>query len=111
MLEIEEIMAAPEIRERNGKKDPWKDGFVGPCLVCGAPVKKGSGVMVHLHMGGGTIVTQEEAAAWEARCAADPEWTSDSGDLGGYPIGPACYRKHKKVLKPYVDDFAAAMKV
>lgn len=100
-----EVAAARNERRRNAA---WNDGFAGPCLLCDAPVKEGSGVMVRLHMGGGTIVTQEEALAWEAKCAADPDRTCDSGDLGGYPIGPECYRKHKAVLKPYVDDFARA---
>ena len=107
MLELDEIYAPLHLRERNQRRDPHRDGFAGPCLACDAPVKEGSGVMVHLHMGGGTIVTEVEARAWEAECAADKTRTCDSGDLGGYPIGPECYRKHKAKLKPYVDDFIA----
>ena len=108
MIEIKDIRAGDAVFARNERKDPWRDGFDGPCLVCGAPVKEGSGVRVHLHMGGSTIVTQDEASAWEAQCAADPARTCDSGDLGGYPIGPACYQKHRALLQPYVDDFQRA---
>lgn len=107
MLDITNLRNTDAI-ERNRKRDPWRDGFAGPCLLCGAPVRDGSGVMVHLHMGGGTIVTESEAREWEAQCAADPDRGCDSGNLGGYPIGPECYRKHKAVIKPYADDFKAA---
>lgn len=97
MLEVAQY-CNPAAMERNRKRDrdPWREGFAGPCILCNAPVKNGSGVMVHLHCGGGSLVTEEEAKT------LDP-----AADLGGYPIGPECYRRHKAALQPYVDDFAA----
>jgi hypothetical protein len=45
--------------------------------------------MVRLHGGGLLIVTEEEAATM-----------AENEDLGGYPIGADCLRRHPEV-KPY----------
>lgn len=82
-----------------GRDSGWEEGFAGPCAICSRPVKEGSGVMVHLHGGGGTVVTEAEA---QAGMTAEGETLNPNADLGGYPIGPECYRKNKAALKPYV---------
>ena len=90
MTEIRDSAAT----ERNRKRYGQSSGY--PCLVCGKPCKDdGKAVWVYLHDGGGTIVTADE---YEARNAAG----HDDEQLGAYPIGPDCYRKHKAVLAPYV---------
>lgn len=56
--------------------------------MCGRAVTKPQWT-VHLHNGGESLVTEEEAAKLDA-----------AGDMGCYPIGADCLRKHPEV-KPY----------
>ena len=64
-------------------------GAAYPCVICGKAVTTPNPWMVHLHGGGGYIVTEEEAGTM-------PE----AEDLGLYPIGAECLRQHPEV-KPY----------
>jgi hypothetical protein len=70
------------------------DGMPGeclPCVVCGKPIKMDTArYTVHLHDGGSVLVTEAEAATM------DP-----SADLGCYPIGADCLRRHPE-LRSYV---------
>lgn len=64
----------------------------GRCRLCGANIRNpNTAVYVREHCGGGVIVTEEEAGS-----------LPENEDLGGQPIGPECYRKHKETLLPYV---------
>lgn len=64
-----------------------------PCIVCGKGVKV-ERYHIHEHHGGGVAVTEERAAQ------LDP-----AADLGCWPIGPDCLRKHPE-LKPFVTKVA-----
>lgn len=63
-------------------------GDATPCIVCGKAVTNPR-FMVHVHNGGGHVVTEEEAAT-----------LSEAADLGWYPLGRDCWRKHPE-LQPY----------
>ena len=65
-----------------------------PCVVCGKPVPNPR-YMVHLHGGGGVLVTEEELPA----LLQSGELT-ENADLYFYPIGQDCLRQHPE-LKPY----------
>lgn len=67
-----------------------KAGDLPTCVICGRGIKAENPPMVHLHDGGWCIVTEEEATA-----------LSPNADMGFYPIGPECLRKHPEI-KPYV---------
>ena len=63
-----------------------------PCVVCGKPIKN------------------EEKAKWirvvdgGARFAGPDETIEDeAADMGCFPIGPGCLRKHRKELGPLID--------
>jgi len=62
-----------------------------PCVVCGKPASNPR-YMVHLHNGGSTIVTEDEA-----------EQLDPAGDMSLYPLGSDCLKKHPE-LKPYAQD-------
>jgi hypothetical protein len=72
-------------RIKNQEQRENKDAY--PCIVCGKAAGK-SPWMVRVVNGGTDIGTDEEGDA-------DP-----SSDLGYYPIGTDCLRKHPEV-KPY----------
>lgn len=79
--------------ERNGRKQP---GHYPRCRICNLPIKNEErAVWVREHFGGGWIVTESEGDQISA--AGFASW-----DLGGQPIGPECYRKHKEKLAPFV---------
>lgn len=61
-----------------------------PCVICGRPCDMKTSPLVHLHEGGYTAVTEEEAAT------LDP-----AADMGCYPVGKNCIKKHPE-LKPYL---------
>jgi hypothetical protein len=61
---------------------------VQPCIVCGKPAPT-TPFSIHVHCGGGTAVTEEEAAKLD-----------EGADLGMYPIGRNCLKKHPE-LKEY----------
>lgn len=64
-----------------------------PCLICGKPIKYDKQrYTVHVHDGGASIVTEEEAATMD-----------EAADLGCHPIGTDCLRQHPEI-KPYVYD-------
>jgi len=91
-LNLREIYDA-DAHERNQHK---VKGDEVPCLVCGKGCKdNGKAVWVHLHEGGSVIVDEEEADRLNAE-------GHSNADLGGYPIGPDCYKKHKAKLQPFV---------
>ena len=65
-----------------------------PCCVCGRGIKNAKAAgMIHMHNGGWYAVTETEAAKLKV--------TMPGGDLGFWPIGADCLRRHPE-LKPYV---------
>lgn len=76
-----EIKRSPNYdrNERRCTDDDW------PCYICGTPVKPLSAHWVHIGGGGLMAVTKAEAKA-------DP-----SGDMGCFPIGPHCWKKHPEL--------------
>jgi hypothetical protein len=64
-------------------------GGLSPCIVCGKPVVDPK-FMIHVHAGGTSAVTEEEAAQ-----------LGGQADLGLHPLGGECRRKHP-ALAPYV---------
>lgn len=68
-------------------------GTEQPCLLCGKPCPNPK-YMVHLHCGGDTAVTEEEAEALNAN-------GNEGSDLGMYPIGNDCLKKHPE-FNPYI---------
>jgi hypothetical protein len=71
---------------RDFNKNQERAGDLLPCIVCGRGIKAARPRMVHVHNGGTSIVSEEEAAA------LDP-----AGDLFFYPIGPCCLRAHPEI--------------
>ena len=67
-----------------------------PCVVCGKGVNMKTVRYLHLHLGGSHAVTVREADDLS-------EEGRDNEDMGAYPIGACCLRKHPE-LKPYVED-------
>jgi hypothetical protein len=67
-----------------------------PCVVCGKPTKTDKARHIHLHLGGTHAVTEREADELN-------EAGQEDADMGAYPIGSCCLRKHPE-LKPYADD-------
>jgi hypothetical protein len=67
-----------------------------PCVVCGKATKTDKARHIHLHLGGSHAVTEREADDLN-------ESGRDNEDMGAYPIGNCCLRKHPE-LKPYVLD-------
>lgn len=61
-----------------------------PCVVCGLPVARPR-FYVHMIEGGGVALHPDFEATWVA----------DGGDMGLYPVGPECLRRHPE-LKPYL---------
>lgn len=86
-LELRTIEASEATQERNERRP---EGEHGRCLLCNAPVNPRTAKSVHVIKGGGTITT-------------DPNFRDDGSDLAWLLIGPECYRKHKDVLKPFVE--------
>ena len=60
-----------------------------PCIICGKGVKNPWRYTVHLFYGN-TLVTADEAQSLD-----------ESGDLGAWPIGDDCLKKHPEVA-PYL---------
>lgn len=77
---------------RNSKnfRGEIRDIHVGPCVICGRPVKKPGKYFVHVMDGGGSICTPDEDA-----------FVDEAGDLGMQPIGSDCVRRHPE-LKPFI---------
>jgi hypothetical protein len=71
------------------RKNQDKAGDLLPCVICGRGIKSENPKMVHVHNGGTSIVTEEEAKT------LDP-----AADMYFFPIGPCCLRKHPEI-KPY----------
>lgn len=61
-----------------------------PCVVCGKGINPESRrtKWVHVHNGGTHLVTEEEAATM-----------NEAADLGNYPIGNDCLKKHPELKK------------
>ena len=66
-----------------------KDVDVYRCVICGRPCPEPK-YMINEHKGGGTAVTEQEAATLDG-----------AGDMGMQPIGADCLKKHPE-LRPYV---------
>jgi hypothetical protein len=66
-----------------------KDFHDTPCVICGRGVKEPWKHTVHVYLGF-TLITSEEA-----------ENIDPSGDLGAWPIGANCLKKHPEI-KPYL---------
>lgn len=74
---------APDKRRRAG-------GDAYPCVVCGIAVTKPK-FTCHLIDGGGTALHRDDEDRYEP----------DGGDVGHYPIGTDCLRRHPE-MKDYV---------
>jgi len=62
-----------------------------PCVVCGRAVKLNHKTWwVHVHNGGGSIVTEAEAVELNAA-------GQEMGDMGGQVIGPECLRMYPEI--------------
>jgi hypothetical protein len=70
-------------------KNLERAGDLPTCAICGRGIKAKNPQSVHVHAGGAAIVTEEEAAILSA-----------AADMGWFPIGPECLRKHPEI-KPY----------
>jgi hypothetical protein len=69
-----------------------------PCAICGKGIKQGAKVKwIHIHDGGQYVVTEAEAAVFDA----EDKVQNVSSELGWWPVGNECMRKHPE-LKPYV---------
>lgn len=78
---MEPIRRNENYREATGEEPP--------CIICGRPIiDEDAAHWIHVGNGGSHAVTEAEAAA-------DP-----TGDLGFYPVGPHCWRRHPE-LYPY----------
>lgn len=86
-----EIPYHPHYQEN---KKQYAKANAQPCIVCGKAVTKPR-YMVHVHCGGSHLVTEQEAAT-----------LSEAADLGAYPLGRDCYRKHPE-LQPYATEAQA----
>lgn len=83
-------MQALPPRTKNYHKNMSKAGDLPTCIICGRGIKVESPAAVRVHAGGAAVVTEEETAQMNA-----------SADLGVYPIGTDCLRRHPE-LKTYV---------
>lgn len=63
-----------------------------PCIICGRKCRTLDN-LVHVHGGFSTIVTEEEAKKLNV--------TDGGADMGMFPIGPDCLKKHPE-LRTYV---------
>jgi hypothetical protein len=70
-------------------------GSEQPCIICGRAVRNKK-YTVWEHCGGWTVVTRAEGERLNAS-------GREGEDLGNYPIGADCLRKHPE-LKPYVNE-------
>jgi hypothetical protein len=77
-----------DYRDQVRKTNAERSGY-SPCCVCGRAIKDGTAKMVHIVEGGSSLALPEEEAT------IDP-----SADLGCYPIGPECLKKHPE-YRPY----------
>jgi hypothetical protein len=80
------------IRSADYSKNAGRCGEYEPCFVCGKPIKQ-IARYVHVHEGGSSIVTAEEAAALNAA-------GRQNADMGVMLIGPDCARRPE--IKPYI---------
>lgn len=74
----------------NYHKNMEKAGDAPTCVICGRGITSANPRMVHVHCGGWTLVTEDEATH------LDP-----AADMGLFPIGPECLRRHPEI-RPYV---------
>jgi len=89
ILHIDSLQADVATLERNRRK---RDTGNGHCIICEAPIKnRDRAKEVHLCNGGFSITSLD--APYEG-----------PGDMGIHLIGPECYRKHRDVLAPFVEN-------
>lgn len=61
-----------------------------PCVICGRPIKnKNTAKWITVIQGGSSFGPQD----------SDP---NHPGFMGGFPIGPDCYRRHKTELDKFL---------
>jgi hypothetical protein len=75
-------------------------GQAQPCVICGKAVRGKKAPMVYVADGGRVFVSDAEAAQLQA--------AGDSGFMGGYPIGPECWRYHAAAFAALVRASARA---
>jgi hypothetical protein len=80
-----DILMIPIPEPKRQRDDAWTTD--NPCLICGTEVKNPS---VYVRVWQGTHIISDE----EAESLDDPQ-----SDCGYHPIGPSCYRRHKKLLE------------
>lgn len=84
-----DVPYSPNYHRNKRRPVPARARDALPCALCGLPVVNVR-YEVHVHDGGGKLVTEEEAATM------DP-----AADLGFHPVGPDCVRRHPE-LRPYL---------
>ena len=72
-----------------GNEERIRDYHATPCIFCGKGVKEPWKNTVHIFWGF-TLVTKEEA-----------ENLNSNGDLGAWPVGTDCLKKHPEIV-PYI---------
>ena len=89
-----DIYEAGLVSENRGAQERKIKGNQMPCLLCGRGVGDGfKAKWFWLHGGGGILITTKQDAE---------DLGGGAADLGAYPVGPDCYRRHKTILKPFV---------
>jgi len=79
-------------RRQNEERGLGKGDY--PCLMCGRFCGSDKVKMFHLCGGGSEI----RASLPHDSCAGEC--------LAMYPVGPSCFRRHRRVLQPYLDSYA-----
>src|SRR5258706_7089060 len=89
LVEVAGEMEIPYHKDFHKNQERSGNGEYPPCIVCGRGIKAANPAYVHVHCGGSHVVTEAHAAT-----------LSPGADLGFYPIGPCCLKKHPE-LRPY----------
>lgn len=91
------MIELPQSPNRDKNQERYGGGALDEteCAVCAKPIKNDKiTAEIHVHGGWGAVVTEDEAAAMRGTAA-------EGGDMGMWPVGSDCLRKHPE-LKPYV---------
>ena len=92
MLDLE-VMRSPRYND-NEDASRCRHIFCEPCVICGKAVNTAKRYwMAHIHDGGVTIVSEDEAESINALGRGYL-------DMGGYAVGPECAKD--PVLRPYL---------
>lgn len=81
------ITSDPDYAQNDERRKPDTQ----PCAICGRAVTSARAKFVHIFYGN-LVVTEEEA-----NLIYDEE--GNGGDLGFFPVGPDCLKKHPELQK------------